>query len=217
MDMIFCFGGNAKAGTIATENGWLYGSQPTTVYSQSISFVDLDFKNMCNDDYLDKYQKFVKSVQPKYAVLPDVFCVDDLSRVHTYAKTLSGFVENFIVVPKFSGCIENIPENLYDTRVILGYSVPTRYGGTSVPIWEFVDRPVHLLGGSPIKQRYLLNYLNVVSLDGNYCSKIAGYGGYISSKDLSQLHNKTAKWLDLIAVSLKNISVYYQSELARTP
>ena len=51
---------------------------------------------------------------------------------------------------------------------MLGYSVPTRYGGTEVASWEFAGWPVHLLGGSPHTQMGLAHYLNVVSADGNY-------------------------------------------------
>jgi hypothetical protein len=42
-----------------------------------------------------------------------------------------------------------------------------------VPVWEFGNRPVHLLGGSPHEQWRLTNYLNVVSVDGNMCQMMA--------------------------------------------
>ena len=213
MDMIFCYGGNKKTCAIAVENGWLYGSQPTTTYTSDISFVDLDFKKLGDETYIAKYLRFVKRIRPKHTVLPDAFTQDDLKRIYECAESLAEYTQNFIVVPKFSGCVERLPEMLYGNRLIFGYSVPTRYGGTSVPLWEFLGKPVHLLGGSPKKQRYLLDYLDVVSLDGNYCSKIAGYGWYISDKDLSESRaNASTHWLDLVSLSLKNISTYYKSE-----
>ena len=58
-------------------------------------------------------------------------------------------------------------------QIRLGYSVPAKFGGTDVPLWEFADWPVHLLGGSPQAQMQMCNYLNVVSADGNYAQKMA--------------------------------------------
>ena len=58
----------------------------------------------------------------------------------------------------------------------LAYSIPTSHGGTSIEPYWFSEhhKPVHLLGGSPCKQKYYYNQgMNVVSLDGNYASKLA--------------------------------------------
>jgi hypothetical protein len=61
--------------------------------------------------------------------------------------------------------------------VVLGYSVPTRYGGTPLPLWTFAGWPVHLLGGSPHRQmeywRYLTPIAEVVSVDGNMANLMA--------------------------------------------
>jgi GNAT superfamily N-acetyltransferase len=55
----------------------------------------------------------------------------------------------------------------------LGYSVPTSFAGTEVPVWEFSRWPIHLLGGSPSNQLKLARYLDVRSADGNYAQKLA--------------------------------------------
>lgn len=57
------------------------------------------------------------------------------------------------------------------------YLVPTKYGGSSVPLWEFAGWPVHLLGGSPQRQMHVWRHLacvaHIVSADGNYAAKMA--------------------------------------------
>ena len=65
------------------------------------------------------------------------------------------------------------PETINGKPVRLGYSVPTAYGGTDVPLSEFGRRPVHLLGGSPEKQLELARMMNVRSADQNYCARLA--------------------------------------------
>jgi hypothetical protein len=61
---------------------------------------------------------------------------------------------------------------------MLGYSVPTSYGGTEIPIKKFQGRKVHLLGGSPNSQIACWSDIpdSVVSLDNNYLFKTAYKG-----------------------------------------
>ena len=90
-----------------------------------------------------------------------------MPEVFGWAEEASQYVERVVIIPKAFGIIPHIPERVGNADVVLGYSVPTRYGGTQVPVWEFGSRPVHLLGGSPHVQMRLVHYLNVVSADGN--------------------------------------------------
>lgn len=67
--------------------------------------------------------------------------------------------------------------------MILGYSVPTKYGKTEVPLEEFHGWPIHLLGGSPQKQMELFQYFRqhstkVVSVDGNVIGKLSMLGQF---------------------------------------
>jgi hypothetical protein len=64
---------------------------------------------------------------------------------------------------------------------ILGYSVPTKYGMTSICPNRF-KRPVHLLGGRPDIQRKLAEIMNVFSFDCNRFTLDAGYGDYFDGE-----------------------------------
>jgi hypothetical protein len=59
----------------------------------------------------------------------------------------------------------------------IGYSVPTRYGGTTICPTKFIG-DVHLLGGRPDVQRSLANHMQVASLDGNRFTLDAQFGDY---------------------------------------
>ncbi len=64
---------------------------------------------------------------------------------------------------------------------LLGYSVPTKYGGAPIPLGYFT-RPVYLLGGRPDVQRRLASEIPVVSLTERLAevrsSKIFELSGY---------------------------------------
>ena len=212
MDLIFCYGSNTEAGKAAEQANWLYGARyPSTIYETPIEFVDIDFKRAEDPEYLERYIGFVQKIEPKYAVLPDAFKIDDLDTCYTIAERLTDAVDTFIIVPKFSGCIERLPEKIGRSVVRIGYSVPTRYGGTDVPIWEFDNREVHLLGGSLKKQVALLDYLNVRSLDGNYCAKMANYGRYydVAGRQIQMDKEDPVDYFGKIRLSLENIRQYF--------
>jgi hypothetical protein len=94
-----------------------------------------------------------------------------------WAEEAAQYVERVLIVPKVIGGIPDIPRRIGGRDVVLAYSVPTRYAGTQLPVWEFAGWPIHLLGGSPQAQmqmwRYLNNIADVVSADGNYAQKMA--------------------------------------------
>lgn len=105
--------------------------------------------------------------KPKMATVLDLERDEQLGEVLSWAEEAAAVVEQVVVIPKAMGVIDAIPATIGGAAVVLGYSVPTSYGGTEVPVWEFGDRPVHLLGGSPHAQMDVAGYLNVVSCDGN--------------------------------------------------
>jgi hypothetical protein len=92
---------------------------------------------------------------------------EQLPEVIDWAEEVAQYSRRLVVIPKVSGMLDAIPERIGGADVVLGYSVPTSYGGTEVFVGEFGRRPVHLLGGSPHAQMDLSHYLNVVSADGN--------------------------------------------------
>jgi len=175
MDLIYCAKGNRQLAPVAISEGWLYGSQPGTVY-HPVSFCDLDFKRITETKYLRKYAEFVRGHKPKYATAPDIFAAMDVSCILRYAETeLAPHTQNIIIIPKACGVLERLPKTLGNARIIAGFSVPSRYGASSVPEWEFAASclPIHLLGGSPKRQLILAQYLNVISADGNMMNKMS--------------------------------------------
>lgn len=168
-ELIYCADGNARYAEIAINAGFLYGAQvPNTVYFDPY-FVDQDWKN----PDLDRYAEAVKNHRPFMASVLDWESQPQLPEVLRWAETIAPVVEVIMIIPKVVGGIDQIPEQIAGKSVRLGYSVPTKFGGTGVPIWEFKRRPTHLLGGSPQKQRELTYYLNVISVDGNMHLKMA--------------------------------------------
>src|SRR2546423_413471 len=65
---------------------------------------------------------------------------------------------------------------------IVGYSVPTKYGRTGIPLQYFRGRKVHLLGGRPDVQRKIACSLDVVSLDLNRFTLDAKFGDYFDGE-----------------------------------
>jgi hypothetical protein len=96
-----------------------------------------------------------------------------LQEVMSWAEEASQYVNEVLIIPKYSGAIAQLPRSVGGAMVRLAYSVPTRYAGTDVPVWEFSGWPVHLLGGSPHKQIDVSAYMDVVSTDGNMAQKLA--------------------------------------------
>lgn len=169
IELIYCAAGNPRFAEIARKTGWLNGSQlPRKVYLP-IHFADQDWRKPNRRGYMDA----LSIHRPKVATVLDLEDESKLTEVLDWAEEAAQFVEEVIVIPKVFGVIPRIPERINGADVRLGYSVPTRYGGTEVPIWEFERRRVHLLGGGPRAQMNLTHYLNVVSADGNMINKAA--------------------------------------------
>jgi hypothetical protein len=98
---------------------------------------------------------------------------EQLPEVLGWAEDAAQYVEVVMLIPKVQGGIDQLPCTVGGKSVRLGYSVPTKFGGTELPIWEFAGWPVHLLGGSPHKQMELTQYMDVRSADGNLAMKMA--------------------------------------------
>jgi GNAT superfamily N-acetyltransferase len=99
---------------------------------------------------------------------------DQLPEVLRWAEAAAEYVaETIILIPKVMGGIDRLPRQIGGREVRLGYSVPTKFGATGIPAWEFAGWPVHLLGGSPHRQHDLTRYMDVRSVDGNYAMKLA--------------------------------------------
>jgi len=167
--LIYCANGNPRFAKIAIDAGFKYGARlPGTVYFP-IKFADQDWKNPDRERYMAELEKH----KPMMATILDLERIEQRNEVLNWAEEAAQHVQQILIIPKVSGIIDTLPHRINGADVILAYSVPTRYGGTFVPVWEFDNWPVHLLGGSPHAQMELIYYLNVVSTDGNYAQSVA--------------------------------------------
>jgi len=169
MDLFFCSAGNRRFAEIAINAGFEYGAQlPNTVYFPP-AFADQDYKAPNLPGYLNALRQY----RPRLATVLDWERPDQFEDVMAWAEEIAAIVDTVIVIPKVVGRVDWIPDRIGGKPIRLGYSIPTRYGGTAVPPREFGKRPVHLLGGSPHRQMRLSRLLNAVSADGNYIQKMA--------------------------------------------
>jgi hypothetical protein len=199
IDVIFCWGGGDNSCCLAVRAGWKYGVRsgdveidgkgicPLVPHSprHKVVFVDNDF----HDYDHEHHAAVVKLTRPKYATVRDIMseaqCKKEgmefysFERIMDWAAELEEHTENVIVIPKYD-CLDKIPE-----RYMLGYSVPTRYGGTPLPVSAFNGRRVHLLGGSWKAQLAHMTELgdDVVSLDNNEINIIASRWGQFCDRE----------------------------------
>jgi hypothetical protein len=170
--LIYCSNGNRRFAEIALSNGYLYGAQlPGTVYLDPY-FVDNKFK----DPNREAYMAALAEHRPYMASVIDWMPGIELSEVVSWAEEAACFVDVLMIIPKIQHTVHMIPRSIGEKQVRIGYSVPTRYGGTELMVSEFYGWPVHLLGGSPGAQMKLCQYMNVVSADGNMARLQANRG-----------------------------------------
>ena len=169
IELIYCGGGNPIFAQIAVDAGFLYGAQlPDTVY-HPLFFADQNWKKPNRPAYMNALRKH----RPVMASVLDFERMEQLSDVLEQAEEAAQFVEVIMLIPKCFGGIAKLPRMIGGKHIRLGYSVPTKHGGTAVPVWEFAGWPVHLLGGSPHAQMRLRPYFDVRSVDGNMFNKMA--------------------------------------------
>jgi hypothetical protein len=187
-DVIFTFSQSDGACCAAVDAGLLYGTRSTKSVAcdrHDVVFVDNEWKGYEHDVHLAAIEKH----RPKYATVLDLLTrtqceamglpYKTFDEIMRYAEDVQQYAENVIVIPKYD-CIADIPK-----EYMLGYSVPSSYGGTPLAFDRFKGRRTHLLGGSPRKQFELWCAYpdEVVSIDTNYIHKVSQYG-QVASTDL---------------------------------
>jgi hypothetical protein len=174
--VIYCAGGNPKLHEIAEEAGMLHGAQlPRRKPPPNLYFADQDWRKPDREKYMAALAKY----RPRMATVIDIDRPELLDEALSWAEEAAQYVREVVLIPKVHNIVRLIPERIGDARVVLGYSVPTRYGASELMLWEFGNRPVHLLGGSPRQQLTLSRYLNVTSADGNAINR--GATAYLSA------------------------------------
>lgn len=163
IDVVYCAGGNKKFAKIAIDHGFRYGSQLTRTTYYPIWFADQDWKAPNRQAYIAQVAKH----KPFMASVLDLERPDQVEEVLGWAEDVAAYVDTVMIIPKYREAIRDIPLTIGGKTVRLGYSVPTEYGGSAVPLRMFHDWPVHLLGGGPTVQLELSYHLKVASVDGN--------------------------------------------------
>lgn len=179
-------GGTLLYAMLAVDAGFQLGVRSSDVRDLAsyerwpVTFVDNEWHDYDHEAHLE----IVAALRPKYATTRDYVTREqaeaagveyfDLDRILRWADDVGQYAENVIVIPK-DRVLHEIPD-----YHVLGYSVPSSYGGTPIPIEEFAGRRVHLLGGSWKAQREMMDILgdDVVSIDFNYIWKLSRTGGF---------------------------------------
>jgi len=158
--LIYCAGGNKKFAEIAIRSGYLYGSQlPKEKLYFPIYFADQNWKK---PDRL-RYMQALKRNRPHTATVLDLERKNQIREVLSWAEEASQYCDEIVVIPKVDGIIKKIPHQINKKSVILGFSVPTLYGKTTVSKDEFKGRRIHFLGGSPHAQMKLWQEMKMYS------------------------------------------------------
>lgn len=185
----------------------------------ALMFMDNEWHDYDHSRHVAAAQEF----SPKYATTRDIMTKQQcdeagvqyltFDEIMDQAADVAKYAANVIVIPKHN-ILDKIPDTIGGKRVVLGYSVPSKYGRTDIHPAEFVGRPVHLLGGSWKVQRTLLTMLgdDVVSLDMNQMARAAEFGqvvtregeGYIGVSDLPPMMSggKHRTWVAALMLSL---------------
>jgi hypothetical protein len=187
---------------IAAQYGWLPGARYTNLrdireFSQ-VGFIDIDW----NHYSFKKHLAAVKSTNPLMTVARDIERLSDLSETLDQAHELRQHCRYVIIVPKHPSLATRM-DALIPRVFALGYSVPTRYGGTQIPTKAFT-RPVHLLGGRPEVQRRLAASMPVVSVDCNRFTLDAAFGDYFDGEKFRP--HPRGGYVKCIRDSIKNIN-----------
>ena len=165
---------------IAIQYGWLPAARYTNLRDvksfNNLGFLDIDWKDYDFKSHLDAAIK----TKPFLTVARDIEHVNKLPEILDQAYELKKHCKHVILVPKDKSMEDSLDYLLPDC-FLLGFSVPTKYGGTTLDPKKF-HRPVHLLGGRPDAQRRLAEMMPVFSLDCNRFTLDASYGDYFDGE-----------------------------------
>lgn len=228
IDLIYTFAGGNGSCCIARAAGLSYGVRSTDrscVYCKPI-FIDNHYQQYDHQHHLS----VVREYRPKYATVRDVMtqaqCKEagidyySLDQILAWADEIADYAEHVIVIPKYN-CLERIPD-----RHILGYSIPTSYGGTPLPISLFQGRRVHLLGGEPRLQVEYWRELgsDVVSIDNNYIQRKSQFGMVLTEQfdwvqlyDYGDMASLPNPWHVCLAVNCGRMMQLFRQAVPDTP
>ena len=169
-----------QVNSLAVSLGWLPGARYTNLRDvrkfDRLGFLDIDWK----DYNYRMHLQATKDTRPMLTVARDVVDLSELYYIIDEALELSQWADTVIIVPKDLRLKPLLP-HVIPENFLLGYSVPTGYGGTQLPLACFT-REVHLLGGHPARQRFLGEHLAVKSIDCNRFTLDATFGDFFDGE-----------------------------------
>ena len=143
---------------------------------KGLGFLDIDWRSYCFKRHLEA----ARLTRPLITVARDVEQIRYLAKTLEEAEALSQYATLVVIVPKDIRLEQDLESSIPE-KFMLGFSVPTRYGGTKIHPQAF-KRPVHLLGGRPDVQREYARMLRVFSMDCNRFTLDAGFGDYFDGE-----------------------------------
>lgn len=200
---------------IAVQHGWMPGARYTNLRDvrrfSRLGFLDIDFKSY---DFR-RHLAAAELTRPMITVARDIEDRRDLRRIVDQAYRLLEFATQVVLVPK-DPLLETRLCKSIPSEFLLGFSVPTKYGGTRLSPEAF-RRPVHLLGGRPDVQRKLAELMPVYSFDTNRFTLDAAFGDYFDGRIFRP--HPIGGYRNCLADSLKNItelwSTYHAKAIGR--
>ncbi len=180
--LVFCAHGNRRYAVRAIAAGFRYGSRlPAKVYFP-VWFADQNWRQPDRVPYM----RALREHKPAMATVLDWESEEQLPEVLDWAEEAAQWAERVLIIPKVQSGVTRLPRRVGRADVVLAYSVPSKYGATELLAWEFAGWPIHLLGGSPMRQletwRYLAAIAEVVSADGNAIQRAANYGVFYDGR-----------------------------------
>jgi len=181
--------------------GWQPGARYTNLrdvkHLSHVYFIDIDWRNYSFERHLNA----VRQVRPTMTVARDVTDAAHIDDVLHEASILAAVAETVVIVPKDPKLMQKRRLGVPD-MFRLGYSVPTKYGRTTIGPDHFTG-DVHLLGGRPDVQRQLARVMRVRSLDGNRFTYDARFGDYFDGETFRP--HPTGGYEECLKASLSNI------------
>jgi len=188
---------------LALKQGWRPAARYTNLRDvRGLQFANLGFLDVPWKRYrFDLHVEAVKRTRPFMTVARDVEAAQDLEDILREGEQLQAFCDYVVVVPKDRRLGPDL-DRLIPPHMILGYSVPTRYGSTPIPT-KYFTRPVHLLGGRPDVQRRLADSMPVVSVDCNRFTLDARFGDFFDGEKFRP--HPRGGYLSCLRDSIRNI------------
>ena len=206
-ELIYCAGKNQRFEAVAHAAGFRIGVQLPNQVSHPVWFADQNWKKPDRA----RYMAALAHHRPALATVLDLERYDQLEDVLDWTEEAAQYCQQVLVIPKYSGAVDHLPRQIGGADVVLAYSVPTAFGGTEVPIWEFCGWPVHLLGGSPHRQMEIAHYLDVVSTDGNMANKMAHRGRFWSAEKGPKGHWRQLREIGVDLPTDNNLEAFRRS------